>query len=287
MSSLTDNIKIAIQYLIPKKFISIVIGAFAKADLGALTTFVIKIFIKHYNVDMTEVIVQDVKQFKCFNDFFVRKLQDGARPIAQEPHAIIHTADGTLSEFGNIDKDLLLQAKNRYYSLNTLLGGNEQDSKPFENGIFATTYLAPSNYHRVHMPCDGKLEKVIYIPGCLFSVNPLVAKKVDSLFARNERAVCFFSNDKLGKFTVVLVGAAVVSGISLVVTGETLSAKSGERKTFDYTAENIFLKKGAELGMFFLGSTVICIFPKNKVVLGDSLKQNVPVTMGTELGKIL
>lgn len=287
MSLLIDNIKVKTQYLIPKKFISRVIGILASSNLGALKNFVIKQFIKHYNVDMKEALVQDIKQFKSFNDFFTRELKENARPIADEPETIVHPADGRLSEFGSIEKGLLLQAKGHYYSVSALLGGVEQDSEAFKDGFFATTYLAPSNYHRVHMPCDGTLEKVIFVPGSLFSVNPLIAKKVDNLFARNERAVCFFNNEKFGKFAVVLVGAAIVSGISLVFTKETLSSKSRKVRTYNFAPGEIFLKKGAELGKFYLGSTVICVFPNNKIMPEDSLTQDMKVKMGSSFGKIL
>ncbi|WP_428897634.1 phosphatidylserine decarboxylase [Parelusimicrobium proximum] len=287
MASLGDTIKIKTQYLMPKKLISRAVGILAKANLGILTKLVIKLFITRYNVDMQDAVVQDIKQFKSFNDFFTRELKPATRPIEADSNAIIHPADGTISEFGIINKDLLLQAKNHPYSLNALLGGDAQDSQPFENGFYATTYLSPGDYHRFHMPCEGMLEKVIFIPGSLFSVNPLIAENVDNLFARNERAVCFFVNEKLGKFALVLVGAAIVSGISLMFTKETLSSKNGKVETFNYPPGEVFIKKGAELGKFYLGSTVISIFPQNKITPDSMLRSGSKVKMGTILGKIL
>lgn len=287
MASLTDSIKVTTQYLIPKKLLSIFLGSIAKSQLGFFTAFLIRIFIKRYKIDMSLAKIQDIKQFKCFNDFFTRELQDNARPITAGADIITQPADGKISELGPIDEDSILQAKGRKFSLKALLGGDGQDSKHFESGSFATIYLAPSDYHRYHMPCDGRLEKVIFIPGDLFSVNPLIAQNVDNLFARNERAVCFFNNDKIGKFALVLVGAAVVSGISLVFNKDVLCAKSIKTQTYDYSKDNICLKKGDELGRFFLGSTVICVFPKNKIELDTSLAPGTVVRMGGNFAKIV
>ena len=195
-------------------------------------------------------------------------------------------ADGMISEIGEIYKDAVLQAKGHYYSLEALLGGDAKEAKYFENGSFVTTYLSPRNYHRVHMPLKGKLEKMLFIPGDLFSVNPLTAQNVDNLFARNERAVCFFENEEIGRFAVVMVGATIVSSIATVFAGLLAPAKGKEVTVYNYQDDNIFLEKGAELGSFLLGSTTICIFPKGKVNFSKELKAGTPVKMGEKLGEI-
>ena len=205
MPSMVDKLKVNIQYFLPKKLLSRAVGKLAAAELGKGTTWIVENFIKYYNVDMKDVEVKDVNEFKTFNAFFTRALKKGARPIAAEAEALVSPVDGTVSELGEIYKDAVLQAKGHYYSLEALLGGDPKDAKDFESGEFATIYLSPKDYHRVHMPFAGKLEKMVFIPGDLFSVNPLTAKNVDNLFPRNERVVCFFNNDKIGRFAVLLV----------------------------------------------------------------------------------
>lgn len=191
MSALSDEFKVKIQYFMPKKLLSRAVGKLAAAEMGQGTAFLIERFIRYYNVDMKDAKIQDIAKFKSFNDFFTRELKKNARPVVSDENALAEPADGTISELGEIYKDAVLQAKGHYYSLEALLGGNREDAAYFENGSFATTYLSPRDYHRVHMPLDGKLEKMLFIPGELFSVNPLTARNVDNLFARNERVVCF------------------------------------------------------------------------------------------------
>jgi phosphatidylserine decarboxylase len=195
-------------------------------------------------------------------------------------------ADGAISQMGEIYKDAILQAKNHYYSLEALVGGNQDDAKYFENGTFLTTYLSPKDYHRVHMPYTGKLEKMVFIPGDLFSVNPLTAQNIDNLFARNERVVCFFKNEKIGRFAVVLVGATIVASIETVFAG-TVAPKCGKEITiYDYRKDNIVLEKGEELGRFKLGSTTICLFEPKKITIAKGLTSSTQVKMGTILGEI-
>ena len=199
---------------------------------------------------------------------------------------LVMPADGAISELGEIYKDAILQAKGHYYSLETLIGGNPKDAQSFENGTFLTTYLSPKDYHRVHMPFKGKLEKMIFVPGDLFSVNPLTAQNVDNLFARNERVICFFKNNQIGRFAVVMVGATIVASIETVFAG-TVAPKCGREITiYDYQKDNITLEKGAELGRFKLGSTTICLFEKDAIELAKGLKNSTPVKMGTILGTI-
>ena len=285
MFAWVDKIKVNSQYFLPKHLISRMVGKLASAKLGKVTEFLITIFIKCYKVDLTEASIRDVKKFETFNAFFTRALKKGARPIVSEPKALAHPADGTVSEYGEIYKDAVLQAKGHYYSLEALLGGNAADAKPFLSGDFMTIYLSPKDYHRVHMPYAGKLEKMIFIPGDLFSVNPLTAKNVDNLFARNERVVCFFENKELGHFAVVMVGATIVASIETVFAGIVAPDRSKKIKVYNYEKENIVFEKGDELGRFLLGSTVICVFEKSKIEFVKGLSAGTSVKMGTRFAE--
>lgn len=286
MTSIIDEFKVKVQYFLPKKIISRLFGKLASAQLGKITTGLIKIFIKYYNVDMKDAEIKDITKYKSFNEFFTRALVKGARPIVSATNAVAQPADGTISEFGEIYKDAVLQAKGHYYSLEALLGGNKEDAKEYLSGDFITTYLSPKDYHRVHMPLDGKLEKMIFVPGDLFSVNPLTAKNVDNLFARNERVICFFKNEKIGHFAVVLVGATIVASIETVFAGVIAPSAGKEKNIYHYEKDNISLKKGAELGRFLLGSTVICVFPKGKIEFAKGLKSGLTVKMGTQFAEV-
>jgi len=285
MASLLDSIKVKAQYFLPKKLLSRGVGKLASAKLGKFTSFLIKNFINYYNVDLKDAEITDISRYETFNAFFTRALKKGARPIVAESKALAHPADGTVSEFGEIYKDAVLQAKGHYYSLQALLGGDEKDSRIFENGSFMTTYLSPKDYHRVHMPFDGKLEKMIFVPGELFSVNPLTARNVDNLFAKNERVICFFKNEKLGNFAVILVGATIVASIETVFAGVVAPSAGKEKNIYHYEKEKITFKKGAELGRFLLGSTVICVFEKDKINFAKGMKSGISVKMGTRFGE--
>lgn len=285
MSALLDNFKVKSQYVLPKKIVSRLVGRLASAEMGKWTTWLIKNFIKHYNVDMQDAEITDISKYKSFNDFFTRSLKKNARPINKDKSTLTHPADGTISEFGNIYKDAIIQAKGHYYSLEALLGGNHEDAKSYENGQFMTIYLSPKDYHRVHMPFDGKLKKMIFVPGELFSVNPLTARNVDNLFARNERVICFFENEKIGEFVVVMVGATIVASISMVFAG-IVAPQGKDIKTYDYQKENVVIKKGAELGCFLLGSTVICVFPQNTLNFVENMTIGTSVKMGETFAKL-
>lgn len=286
MKSIAEELKVKSQYIMPKRLLSQAVGKLAAAEMGKGTEFLIKNFIKYYEVDMKEAKTQDIGKYKSFNDFFVRELKKGARPVVSDKNALAEPADGMISEIGEIYKDAVLQAKGHYYSLEALLGGDTKEAKYFENGSFVTTYLSPRNYHRVHMPLKGKLEKMLFIPGELFSVNPLTAQNVDNLFTRNERAVCFFANEEIGRFAVIMVGATIVSSIATVFAGLLAPSKGKEVTVYNYKDDNIVLEKGDELGRFLLGSTTICIFPKGKVNFAKELKPGTPVKMGENLGEI-
>jgi len=286
MPSMKDKIKVTAQYILPKKILSRAVGKLASKELGKVTTFLIKTFINHYQVDLSEAEINDPADFKTFNAFFTRALKKNARPIASDTKALAHPADGRISEFGEIYKDAILQAKGHYYSLEALLGGEQEDAKAYESGNFMTIYLSPRDYHRVHMPLDGKLEKMIFVPGDLFSVNPLTAENVDNLFARNERVICFFKNDKIGEFAMVLVGATIVASIETVFAGVVAPSGGKEKNIYHYEKDNIRFKKGDELGRFLLGSTVICVFPKEKIEFDKNLAPKIPVKVGTRFAEL-
>lgn len=263
----TDNIKIALQYLMPKHAISRLVGKFAAAEAGWLTTKAIEKFIKAYDINMSEAKLKNANDFKTFNDFFTRELEEGARQIDNNKNTLCYPVDGAISQQGDIEKGQLIQAKGFNYSLTSLLGGNEDDAAPFENGKFSCIYLAPKDYHRIHMPMDATLRKMIYVPGELFSVNPLTAQNVPNLFARNERVVAIFDTEH-GSLAMVLVGATIVASIETVWAG-TITPPAGKNIfTWHYPlsgSESVQLKKGDEMGRFKLGSTVVSTFSPNMI----------------------
>jgi phosphatidylserine decarboxylase len=278
-----DKFKIAMQYAMPKHLVSRAVGKLAEAEAGALTTTLIKAFIKQYQIDMTEAQYEEASHYKSFNEFFTRPLKDGLRPIAMEENIIAHPVDGKISQLGDIQDDRLIQAKGHDFSLQTLLGGEEQTAAPFQGGKFATIYLAPKDYHRIHMPVDGTLKQMIYVPGDLFSVNPLTAQKVPNLFARNERVVAIFDTE-IGPLAMVLVGATIVASIETIWSG-TVTPPAGKKVfSWDYPTEGenkISLKKGDEMGRFKLGSTVILAWPQQAA---DFLEGQIPGTV-TKMGQ--
>ncbi|EGU60981.1 phosphatidylserine decarboxylase [Vibrio nigripulchritudo ATCC 27043] len=278
-----DKIKVSLQYWIPQHGLTRLVGKLASAKAGSLTTAVIRWFIKQYKVNMDEALYSDPAYFKTFNEFFVRELKEGARPIAEGEHVISHPADACVSQFGPITDGQLIQAKGHNYSAQELLGGSEALAEEFKDGEFATLYLSPRDYHRVHMPCDGTLRKMIYVPGDLFSVNPLTAENVPNLFARNERVVCIFDTE-FGPVAQVLVGATIVGSIELIWAGTVTPPRGNTVYTWDYPAEgdkSVVLKKGEEMGRFKLGSTVINLFAKDSIQFDESMQLNAPTVMGT------
>ncbi|QSX34323.1 phosphatidylserine decarboxylase [Shewanella avicenniae] len=259
-----DKLKITLQYLLPKHLVSRLVGKLAAAELGGVTTWFIKKFIAQYKVQMAEAIEPQPEAYKTFNAFFTRALKDGARPLFDDAGYIVHPVDGTVSQRGPIEQGRIIQAKGHDYSALALLGDKADVAARFEDGDFATIYLAPSDYHRIHMPVAGTLSKMIYVPGELFSVNPLTAQHVPGLFARNERVVAIFETE-IGPMAMVLVGATIVASIETVWAG-TVTPPTGKKVfvwDYDTEAENaITLEKGAEMGRFKLGSTVVMLFEK-------------------------
>ena len=272
--------KVAFQYIMPQLYLTQLAGWFAQQKWGAVTHFVIKAFAKKYNVDMSEAKKENFSDYESFNQFFIRELKDDARKINENPTALCLPADGRVSQIGHIDDDRLLQAKGHFFSLSDLLAGDEELVNTFKNGEFATIYLSPRDYHRVHMPCDATLRKMIYVPGDLFSVNPFLAEHVPNLFARNERVICVFDT-AFGPMVQILVGATITASMSTVWAGVINPPRTGEVKVWTYQGDNaIKLTKGQEMGAFQLGSTVINLFPANSVILADHLEVDVPVRMG-------
>ncbi|MCW8346321.1 archaetidylserine decarboxylase [Vibrio sp. ZSDZ65] len=278
-----DKIKVGLQYWLPKHGLTRLVGKLASAKAGGLTTAIIRWFVKQYNVNLDEALYSDPAHFETFNEFFVRELKPGTRPIAEGESVITHPADACVSQFGPIEDGKLIQAKNHHYTAQELLGGSEDLAKEFADGEFATLYLSPRDYHRVHMPCDGTLRQMIYVPGDLFSVNPLTAENVPNLFARNERVVCIFDTE-FGPMAQVLVGATIVGSIELIWAGTVTPPTGSSVHTWDYPAEgnkSVVLKKGEEMGRFKLGSTVINLFARNRIRFDETMANTTPTVMGT------
>jgi len=259
---LPDPLKVNLQYILPKHLISRLVGKLAAAKAGFVTTALIKAFIKQYKVDMSEAAKEHASDYQSFNQFFTRELKPGLRPIIEDENKLALPVDGCVSQLGDIQDDSVFQAKGHVYSLTTLLGGDADLAKPFKGGKFATIYLSPSDYHRIHMPMEGQLTDMLYVPGELFSVNPLTTENVPGLFARNERVVSVFDTPK-GKMALVLVGATIVASIETKWAGTVTppTGKNVHRWQYPATGNNaIHLQKGDEMGLFKLGSTVVAVF---------------------------
>ncbi len=275
---------ILLQHLLPKQALTRLAGMLANVEAGVLTTKVITWFVKRYGVNMTEAANADIASYKTFNAFFTRPLKTGARQIAKAD--FICPVDGAISQFGVIEKDQIFQAKGHHYSTLALLAGQQTLADKFENGHFACLYLSPKDYHRIHMPCDGTLKSMTYVPGDLFSVNPLTAQNIPNLFARNERVVCEFESEKHGTFVMVLVGATIVGSMATVWHEAIDGVKNGivnpprtkNIRTWRY--ENIELKQGDEMGRFLLGSTVVMCFEKNTLQFNDEWQPARAIKLG-------
>ncbi len=280
------------QYLIPKQALTALAGSFARAALGSTTTSVIRWFVQRYNVNMAEAANPNIASYATFNDFFTRALKTGARPLAQAPW--LCPVDGAISQIGAIESDQIFQAKGHSYSTTALVGGDRTLAAQFENGHFATIYLSPRDYHRIHMPCDGVLRRMIYVPGDLFSVNPTTARGVPGLFARNERVVCVFDTPH-GAMVLVLVGATIVGSMATVWHGVVNPPRTGtlwekhyenkEGKEGKEGKDAITLRQGDEMGRFMLGSTVVMLFPQSAgMAFHPDWKAALPVRMGEIMG---
>lgn len=276
---MSDRLQALPQYLLPKQALTRFAGVVASRERGRITTGIIRRFVAKYGVDMNEAIEPDITRYKSFNDFFTRALKPGVRPIASAD--LICPVDGSISQFGAIDRDQIFQAKGHAYSTTALVGGDERLAAQFHNGSFATLYLSPKDYHRIHMPAAGRLRQMIHVPGDLFSVNPATARGVPGLFARNERVVCVFDS-KRGPFVLVLVGATIVGSMATVWHGIVNVSRTGELKRWSYDDETTAprLEQGEEMGRFLLGSTVVMLFPEPALIFNPAWSAERAIRLG-------
>ena len=276
-STLKKQIFIQAQKVIPQQQLSRVVGKVAASENPIVKNLAIQAFKAQYGIDLSIAEQSDALKYKSFNEFFTRALKDGVREIDTDQTSIVSPADGAISQLGKIKDGDVFQAKGQSFSVDKLIG-DPQLAAPFINGEFATVYLSPRDYHRVHMPFAGTLTETLYIPGELFSVNQTTAENIPGLFARNERMVCLFDTE-LGRMAVVLVGAMIVAGIETVATGKVKPTGRLELNQHDLS-----LEKGAELGRFYLGSTAVVLFEQNKITWDEQFKANSIVVMGEALG---
>ena len=251
-----------------------------------MTQAAIRRFIARYGVDMSEAAQPDPAAYATFNDFFTRALRPGARPLAAAD--LVCPVDGAISQCGAIERDRILQAKGHGYTVAALLGGDAALAAAFTDGTFATLYLSPRDYHRIHMPCAGQLERMVHVPGSLYSVNPVTARGVPGLFARNERVVCLFEgrrpDGRRFPFALVLVGATIVGSMATAWHGVVNPPRPGIVRRWDYDGREIALAQGAEMGRFLLGSTVIVLLPAGVARLQPDWAPGRPVRMGEAMG---
>ena len=281
-----DRLFILSQYLLPHHLLSRLAGCIAECRQPWFKNTFTGWFARRYQVDMSEAQVEDLTAYEHFNAFFTRALKDDARPLAEAADAVLCPADGAISQLGPIEHGRLFQAKGHDFSLTALLGGDAERAAPFMGGQFATVYLSPKDYHRVHMPLTGTLREMVYIPGRLFSVNQTTAANVPGLFARNERVACLFDTER-GPMAVVLVGAMIVASIETVWAGLVTPPKRElKSQRYDAAARTpIVLEKGAELGRFKLGSTAIVLFGPEQMNWMEGLQAGSSVRMGQQLGQ--
>lgn len=280
---MSDRLFVLSQYVLPKQALTALAGVGASARGGALTTRFIRWFVGRYGVNMAEAANPDIASYPTFNEFFSRPLKPGARPLSDAD--LISPVDGAISQFGPIRRDQIFQAKGHDYSTTTLVGGDAQLAQRFEDGHFATLYLSPKDYHRIHMPCDGRLTRMIYVPGDLFSVNPATARGVPGLFARNERVVCVFESEQ-GPFVLTLVGATIVGSMATVWHGLVNPPRPGTVRQWDYADQSIVLKQGDEMGRFLLGSTVVMLFPHGPLQFNPAWGPARPIRMGEAMAHL-
>jgi phosphatidylserine decarboxylase len=278
-----DRLAVAPQYLAPKRAMTALAHVIADWRGGALTTAIIRAFVAKYGVDMAEAAEPEIARYASFNDFFTRALRPGARPLAASE--LVSPVDGAISQFGAIEGDQIFQAKGHRYSTTALVGGDAALAAPFSGGHFATLYLSPKDYHRVHMPCAGRLTRMIHVPGELFSVNPTTARGVPGLFARNERVVCVFAGAH-GPWILVLVGATIVGSMATVWHGIVNPPRPGQRREWRYDDREVRLAKGDEMGRFLLGSTVVLLFPPGRVTFNPEWVPGGSIQMGEAMGSV-
>jgi phosphatidylserine decarboxylase len=278
----SDRLKVLPQYLLPKQHLTTFAGRVAGAKGGSVTTRLIRWFVAKYGVDMNEAENSDIASYASFNEFFTRALKPGVRPLAAAD--FVCPVDGRISQFGGIDDHHILQAKGHRFTTTELVGGDAQLAAQFQHGSFANLYLSPKDYHRLHMPCDGRLTRMIYVPGTLFSVNPTTARGVPNLFARNERVVCVFESPEHGPFVLVLVGATIVGSMATVWHGVVNPTRTWKVCEWTYDDQEIVLKKGEEMGRFLLGSTIVMLFKAGTVDFNKDWAPERTVRLGELMG---
>jgi phosphatidylserine decarboxylase len=282
--SFSDRLAVLPQYLIPQQALTAFAGWVAGSQWGAVTTGIIDRFVRRYNVNMSEAANPDTASYKSFNAFFTRALRGDARPLAQAD--LVSPVDGAISQCGPIAGDQVFQAKGHSYSTRALVGGDAALAAQFQDGEFATLYLSPRDYHRIHMPCAGQLMRMVHVPGDLFSVNPTTARGVPGLFARNERVVCVFEGEH-GPFVMVLVGATIVGSMATVWHGVVNPPRPGTVREWTYEMGNIALAQGEEMGRFLLGSTVVMLFPQGVMQFNPDWTPTRPIVMGEAMGSVI
>ncbi|WP_347302687.1 archaetidylserine decarboxylase [Croceibacterium sp. TMG7-5b_MA50] len=277
-----DRLKVLLQYALPKQRLTTFAGRIARGEHGRTTQRLIRWFAQRYRVDMSEAAEPDLAGYRSFNAFFTRALHPAARPIAAAD--FVSPVDGTISQLGAIDDHHILQAKGHRFTVTELVGGEEALAAPFRHGSFANLYLSPRDYHRVHMPCAGTLRRMVHVPGALFSVNPVTARGVPGLFARNERVVCLFDSAEHGPFAMVLVGATIVGSMETVWHGVINAARTGRIVQWSYPPGEVVLDQGAEMGRFLLGSTVILLFRPGTIAFNPAWGPEGAVRLGQRMG---
>ena len=279
---MSDRLFVWLQYVLPKQALTSLAGWGASARGGVLTTAFIRWFIGKYQVNMAEAANPDPAVYPTFNEFFTRPLKAGARPLSDADW--VCPVDGAVSACGPIQKDQIFQAKGHHYSTTALVGGDAALARQFEGGHFATIYLSPKDYHRIHMPCDGRLRRMIHVPGDLFSVNPATARGVPGLFARNERVVCVFDTAH-GPMVLTLVGATIVGSMATVWHGVVNPPRSGTVREWRYDDQTITLRQGDEMGRFLLGSTVVLLWPQQRLQFNPEWGESSPVRLGEPMAR--
>ena len=281
---MSDRLAVLPQYLFPKQALTSFAGWVSSHERGWVTTEIIRRFVAKYQVNMEEAANPDIASYRSFNDFFTRALKPGARPVADAD--LVCPVDGAISQFGRIREGQIFQAKGHDYSTTAVVGGDAELAAQYRNGSFATLYLSPRDYHRIHMPCAGRLLRMIYVPGELFSVNPTTARGVPGLFARNERVVCVFESAH-GPFVLILVGATIVGSMATVWHGVVNPPRGKVVQSFDYSAQQpaIALDKGEEMGRFLLGSTVVMLFPDGQLDFNASWQPGRAIRLGEAMAQ--
>ena len=277
-----SRIKVLPQYLLPKQGLTRLAGRVAGAKAGSYTTTLIRWFVQQYGVNMDEAVNPDIASYTSFNEFFTRPLRAGVRPLAKAD--FVCPVDGAISQFGAIEDGQIFQAKGHKFSATALVGGDAELAAQFQHGSFANLYLSPKDYHRLHMPCDARLLRMIYVPGALFSVNPTTARGIPNLFARNERVVCVFESATYGQFVSVLVGATIVGSMATVWHGVVNPPRTSEPREWRYDDQQIVLKKGEEMGRFLLGSTIVMLFKKDTIKFNSEWAPERSVRLGEMMG---